>query len=171
MAATHEWKIQCGTSPGTEYPTTGSAGNCNYMSTDAYDSTGTDYQSNPIPVPESGTSYSYERWVRAKFSGTFNKIDNMKIWHDAGSLSDTHLDLCAGVGATYATPVNTDSSVATTTLTGWDSEAEALDITPTDGLTSPGYSKYLVQQLDVPSTVTTPGDIGSQTIKMKYDEQ
>lgn len=169
MAATHEWKVQYGTSPGTEYPSSGSAGNCNYMSIDDADETGTEYQSNPVSVPSSGTNYSYERWMRAKFSGTFNQIDNMKIWHDAGTLSDANLNLKAGVGTTYATPVNTASSVATTTLTGWDTEGEALNIT--NVLTAAGYSKYLVQQLVVPSTVTTPGDIGSQTIKMRYDEQ
>ena len=169
MAATHEWKIQYGTSPGTEWPASGSAGNCNYMNVDDADETGTEYQGNSIPVPPSGTNYSYERYMRAKFSGTFNQIDNQKIWHDSGTLSDANLDLCAGVAAAYATPVNTDSAIATTTLTGWDTEGEALDIE--NVLTTEGYSKYLVQQLDVPSTVTTPGDISAQTIKMKYDEQ
>lgn len=168
MAATFEWKIQHGSSPGTEWPASGSAGNCNYMNVDGVDETGTGYQEKSIPPPASGTNYSYERYMRAKFSGTFNQIDNMKIWHDAGTLSDTNLDLCAGVATSYATPVNTDSAIATTTLPGWDTEGEALDIT--NILTSEGYSKYLVQQLDVPSTVTEPADIGAQTIKISYDE-
>lgn len=173
VAATVEWKVRAGASPGTEYPTTGNAANCNWMSTDAYDSTGTGYQTNSISVPATGTNYAYERYlcIKATSMGDSNLIDNIKIWHDTGTLSDAALDLPAGVGATYATPVNTNSSIATTILTGWDTEAEALDITPTGGLTTAGdISKYLVTQLDVPSTVTTPGDIGSQTVKVKYDE-
>lgn len=169
MAATHEWKIQYGASPGTEYPAEGSATNCNYMNVDDADETGSEYQTNSIPVPPTGTNYSYERYMRAKFSGVFNQIDNMKIWHESGTLSDENLDLCAGAAADYTTPVNTDSAIATTALDGWDTEGEALDINNT--LTEEGYSKYLVQQVDVPSTVTTPGDISAQTIKMKYDEQ
>ena len=171
MAATVELKIYTGTDAGTESPSSGDASNWNLMSTDAYDSSGTDYQTNKIQVPDSGTNYSYERWMKLKFSGTFNKIENIKAWHSAGSLSDGNLDLKAGVTDTGATPVNTASSVATTTLTSWDAEGEAFDLTPSGGITSsPGYSKYLVTQLVVPSTVTTPGDIGSQTITFQYDE-
>ena len=171
MAATVELKIYTGTNAGTENPASGDATNWNLMSTDAYDSTGTDYQTNRIQVPSSGTNYSYERWMRLRFSGTFNLIDNIKAWHSAGTLSDANLDLLAGVTDTGATPTDSQSSVATTTLTGWDSEGEALDLTPSGGISSsPGYSKYLVVQLEVPSTVTTPGDIGTQTITFQYDE-
>jgi len=169
MAATREVKVYTGTDAGTESPA-GDATNLNLMSTDAYDSTGTDYQTNKITVPSSGTNYSYERWVRIYFSGTFNEIENILVWHSAGSLSDGNLDLNAGVSATGVTPVNTVSSVATTTLTSWDAQGEALDISPASNLTSAGYSKYFVMQLEVPSTVTTPGDIGSQTITFSYDE-
>ena len=171
MAATVELKIYTGDAPGTENPSDGDASNWNLMNIDDYDDTGTDYQDHPIPVPESGTNYSYERWMRLKFSGTFNKIENIKAWHSAGTLSDPNLDLLAGVTDTYSTPTNSASSIATTTLADWDSEDEALDLTPSGGITSsPGYSKYLVVQLKVPSTVTTPGDIGTQTITFQYDE-
>lgn len=172
MAATCELKIYTGTNAANENPASGDATNWNLMYTDAYDSTGTDYQlaANRIPVPTSGTNYSYERWMRLKFSGSFNEITNIKFWRSAGSLSDANLDLLAGTTTTPATPKNTASTVATTTLANWDSEGEAIDITPSGGITTTGYSKYAVVQLKVPSTVTTPGDIGTQTITFKYDE-
>jgi len=172
MAATVELKIYTGTNAANENPETGDATNWNLMNTDSYDSTGTDYQlaANRIPVPSSGTNYSYERWMRLKFSGTFNEITNIKFYHSAGSLSDANLDLLAGATSTAATPTNSASTVATTTLTSWDEESEAIDITPSGGITTTGYSEYAVVQLKVPSTVTTPGDIGSQTITFKYDE-
>jgi len=172
MAATVELKIYTGTDAANENPASGDASNWNLMNTDSYDSTGTDYQlaANRIPVPSSGTNYSYERWMRLKFSGTFNEITNIKFYHSAGTLSDANLDLLAGATTTAATPTNAASTIATTTLSSWDSEDEAIDITPSGGITTTGYSNYAVVQLKVPSTVTTPGDIGTQTITFMYDE-
>jgi len=169
MAATMELKIYYGVDAGTEAPA-GNATNWNLMSTDAYDSTGVAYQTNKPQVPASGTNYSYERWFRLKFSGVFNAIDNMAFWHSAGSLSDANLDLKAGSTTVAATPVNTVSSIATTTLTGWDTEAEEIALNNGGDLTAAGYSDYGVIQLVLPSTVTTPGDIGTQTISMEWDE-
>jgi hypothetical protein len=169
MGTTCNLKVCTGTDAETE--SAGDADNWNLMSTDEYDSTGTEYQTDKISVPDSGTNYSYERWLRLEFTGTFNLIENVKAWHSAGSLSDGNLDLLAGETDTGVTPVNTVSSVATTTLTSWDSEGEAIDITPTADIdTSGDETDYLVIQLEVPDTVTTPGDIGSQTITFSYDE-
>lgn len=169
MAATCNLKICTGEDAGIE--SAGDASNWNLMSTDAYDSSGTDYQTNKISVPSSGTNYSYERWMRLEFTGTFNLIENVKAWHSSGTLSDVNLGLKAGETDTGVTPVNTESSVATTALGSWDAEGEAIDITPTADIdTSGDETDYLVTQLVVPSTVTTPGDIGSQTITFSYDE-
>jgi len=169
MAATVEWKVY--TAGGTENPSSGSASNLNLMSIDAYDSDGTQYTQYPIAVPQSGTNYSYERWVRLKFSGTFNQIDNIKLWLDSWSKSDSNLELYGGVTDTFSDPVNTQSSVATTPSANWTGVSNAFDITPSGGITSsPGYSKYFVMQLAVPSTVTTPGDVGTMVIKVQYDE-
>lgn len=169
MVATVQMKVCTGTNAGTESPA-GDASNWNLMSTDAYDSTGTGYQTSRITVPPTGTSYSYERWLRLQFSGTFNLIENIKVWHSAGTLSDAALDLLAGVSILGVTPTNAASSIATTVLTSWDVEGEALDITPSGGITSAGGTKYLVAQLKVPSTVVTPGDIGTHTITFSYEE-
>ena len=166
MAATFEWKVYTGTNAATESPT-GSATNLNLMNNDSYDSTGTDYQTYPITVPSSFSAYSYERWIRAKFSGTFNQIDNMKFWKSDGTLSDANLSINAGVTTSGVTPVVTASSIATAAIPTVEGSA----LNPTNILTSAGYSKYVVMQLVVPSTVTTPGDIGSQTVTFKYDEQ
>uniref|UniRef100_A0A6M3IJL6 Uncharacterized protein n=1 Tax=viral metagenome TaxID=1070528 RepID=A0A6M3IJL6_9ZZZZ len=171
MVATFRWKVYTSTNAATESPDAApgtSAATLNLMQTDAYDAA-TDYQSYPTSVPAAGTNYTYERWFRAHFSGTFNLIDNMKIWKSAGTLSDGNLVLNAGITTSGVTPINTVSSLATSaipTVVG-----SALDPTPAAPLTSAGYSKYCVMQLAVPSTVTTPGDISSQTITFRYDEQ
>jgi len=170
MAATCEMKVCTSTNAGTESPA-GDATNWNLLGSDAYDSTGNDYKTDRISVPDSGTNYSYERWLRLKFSGTFNLIDNILAWKSAGSLSDGALTLKAGETDTGVTPVNTESSVATTALASWDSEGEAIDITPANPIdTADEETDYLVIQLGVPDTVTTPGDIGTITITFQYDE-
>lgn len=169
MAATLELKIYTGTGATNETPS-GDADNWNLMSSDAYDSTGTDYQTNRIQVPSSGTSYSYERWMRIKFSGSFSNITNVKFYHSGGSLSDANLDLLAGSTTSATTPVSSASSLATTTLSAWDESAEAINLTSGGAITTTGYCDYAVVQLEVPSSVTTPGDIGTQTLKFLYDE-
>jgi hypothetical protein len=169
MVATAEWKVYTGIGAGTESPA-GSATNWNMMSTDAYDSTGTSYQTNRVAIPDAGTNYSYERWLRVKFSGTFNLIENCKMWRSAGSLSDANLNLKAGVTDTGVTPVVTVSTIATTAKADWDTEGEALDIQNGTMDTPPEFTKYFIVQLHVPSTVVTPGDIGAQTITVQYDE-
>jgi len=170
MAATALFKIWTGTDAGTMSPaTTGDGDNWNLMNSDEYDSTGTGYQSSPITVPAEGTAYSYERWVSVRFDGTFNAIENVKAWKSAGDYSDVNLSIKAGETDTGATPVNTASSIADTTIP--TSEGSAIDITPSGGIEdSEDFTDYLVMQLNVPSTVTTPGDIGSQTLTISYDE-
>lgn len=169
MVATAEWKVY--TAGGTEHPASGSASNVNVMAIDAYDDTGTVYAQHPIPVPETGTNYSYERWMRLKFDGTFNQIDNIKFWMESWVKSDPNLEINGGVTENFTDPVNTASAVATSPSADWTGVANAMDITPTGGINSaPGYSKYFVMQLVVPSTVTTPGNIGTVVVKVQYDE-
>ena len=171
MAATCEVKLYTSTDAGTENPATGDANNMNLLNDDSYDTDGTTYKSKPITVPTTGTNYSYERWVRLKFTGTFNNIENTKVYKSSGSLSDANLDIKGGETATGVTPVNTASSVATAALTTWDAEGEAVDITPAAGISNDGdKTDYWVMQLVVPDTVTTPGDIGSIELTFSYDE-
>lgn len=170
MVATVEWKVY--TAGGTEHPSSGSATNLNLMAVDAYDSTGTEYAQHPIPVPETGTNYSFERWVRLRFDGTFNRIENIKLWMDSWTKSDPNLEIYGGVTENFRDPINTQSDIATQPSSQWDSINEAFDITPSGGAitSAPGYTKYFVMQLAVPSTVTTPGNIGTVVIKVQYDE-
>lgn len=168
-APTAQWKVYTGASGATESPAT-SATNINFQSIDAYDSTGTDYQTNLIRIPAAGTTYSYERIIRMKFTAnpSFNLINNILFWKSAGSLSDVALAIKAGTSTGATTPVDTASAVATAAVP--TTEGTALDPTPSGGISSsPGYSKYVYLQLNVPSTVTVFGDIGAQTFTMQYD--
>ncbi|MFA5158084.1 MAG: hypothetical protein WC451_02765 [Patescibacteria group bacterium] len=162
-----EFKVYTGASGATESPT-GGATNINLMNTDAYDTTGSMFQTSLIPIPVSGTSYSYERIFRLKVTGIFNLIDNIKVWKSTGDLSDSHLVIAAAVSTTASTPVKTASAIATTTIPV--TEGTALDATPSGGITaSPGYTKYVYLQLQVPTTVTVFGQVGVHTIAVQYD--
>lgn len=168
MAATFEAKVYTGTNAGTESPA-GDATNLNLQSIDAYDSTGTDYQTNKMSVPTSGTNYSFERWIRGKFTGTFNSITNVLFWKSAGTLSDVNLAVNAGENTTGVTPIDSVSTIATSAIP--TTEGTAIDITPAGGISVSGdFTDYVIMQLAIPSTVTTPGDIGSQTVTFQYDE-
>lgn len=168
MAATVELKTYSGTNAATEDPV-GDSTNWNLQSVDAYDSTGTDYQTNKITVPAAGSTYSYERWLRLEFTGTFNAITNVLYWKSAGSFSDAALIITAGEATAGVTPVITNSTIATAAIP--TVEGSAIDITPAGGISNSGdFTDYAVIQLEVPSTVVTPGDIGSQTITFQYDE-
>ena len=136
------------------------------MTSDSHDS-GTTYQSNPITVPGSSNAYSYERIIAAKWTSTYNTISAVLFWKSAGSLSDAALIINAGTSASRATPVITASSVATSAIP--TSSGTALSVTVT-GSTPNTVSYYIYMQLVVPSTVTTPGDIGTQTCTLQYDE-
>ncbi len=168
MAATCELKCCIGASAGTETPA-GDAANWNMMLSDTYSGTATYYATYPITVDTDATAYSYERWMRLKFTGTFNKIENVKAYKSAGAYSDAALAINAGETDTGATPTASASSVATSAIP--TTSGAAIDITPAAGISASGdKTDYLVAQLVVPTTVTTPGDIGSQTMTFTYDE-
>lgn len=162
MAATSEIKVYTG----TNLVTSNVAANMNFLSSDIYStSAATEY---PINVPQSGTGYSFERVLAMDFSGVFNSITNIKAWKSAGSYSDVALSLKAGTTEATFSPVQTASSYATANIP--TDVGTALDLTPTTPLTAPGISKYIVMQLDVPSTVSTLGTIGTQTLTVQFDE-
>lgn len=166
MVATIVWKQCTSTDAGTETTTTNKY--AHLISSDIADD-GTGYESNVVLAPLTGTNYSYERWMRFVFSGTFNLITNIKVYKSSGTLSDGNLVLNAGETDTGVTPINTSSSIATSaipTVVG-----SAIDITPSNAIDVSGEkTDYFVMQLVVPSTVTTPGDISSQGLTVQYDE-
>lgn len=155
MAATATMKVYTGTNAATENPDVAPGTNAatfNFLSIDAYDA-GTTYQSNPIYVPLTGTQYSYERWIRIYFSGAFATVNNIKIYKSSGVFSDPALSINAGVTAVASTPVMTPSAIALVPIP--ISASSALDATPAGApLVAPGYSKYIVMQLVVPSSVS-----------------
>lgn len=111
---------------------------------------------------------SYEKYIRAKFSGTFTKIENMKFWKSSGDYK-TGETIAYRLVVTYATPVTTDMGGTTVPIT----EGTAVVIHAADGTTlyidSPGYTEYFVLQLKT-SGSTPAGSVNQKIFTCQYDE-
>lgn len=166
MAATFAWSGTYGTSPGTTTDL-GSSGNLfNFKSSDSLTSAA-DYTSYPITAGNS----SYEVWLRAKFSGTFNEVQNLQFYKSAGTYGTGIGIQWDGETTAYATPVSSNSTVATTDVPTADPGSANVSVGGelTGSLTASGYSDYIVLQLDS-TTATEAGDTNTFTFTLQYDE-
>jgi len=130
---------------------------------------GNDASNHPVSIPSSGTSYSYETWLRWYCTGApDNQCTNFKFW-STGSL-DTGLDITANSDAVSAgvTPVNTESSAGT--RASWADYGSGSKISVSGTLTGTGQSTdFIVLQLEVLNTATQ-GDMSTETAYYSYDE-
>lgn len=144
--------------------------NCNFGNTDAPNITPA---SNPITA---GTN-AFEKWWKMAFAGTFNQVDNLKIWKSAGNYVtgegiDASLTESGYTAPTYATPTQTTSVVAVNVLPTTEPAGANLGIggSLTGNLSSPGSSDYCVMQLQT-TGATPPGNVNQKTFTFQYDEQ
>lgn len=161
MAATITMRGCTGTNAGTQADITA----ITYRSNDSV----VNDSNNPITIPSSGTNHSYEKWILWEVDvAPDNQCTNFKYW-GPGTAPGTGLTVFAGTTATGVTPVNTDSTVATTQQdTNYSSSGSSLAISGTLAAID-DETDYLVLQLDVESTATQ-GDMTQQTYYYSYDE-
>ena len=122
---------------------------------------------NPIAIPGAGTAYSYERWLRGKWTGVGTSITSITVCHHLVALP-TGVTLYGGckTNASYVQSVNTVSSYATNNIS-------TADTTFADGSSLGSgtvQSFYEVLQLRVASTCVTPGNLGNLTIRFGWNE-
>ena len=132
------------------------------------DSVNLDAVANPIVPGEN----SYEKWQKIVVTamGGSSQLDNFKIWR-TGALggSAVHLtnarESAYGGADAFATPVATDSSVATETMPTSEPSGANLGIggALAGALTGTGSSDYLVHQIQ-----TDAGDVAGSTSTMNY---
>lgn len=161
MAATHQFSESNGAGEVETIP----VANLNFGSNDSAELSTTTY---PITRGDA----SFEKYLRAKFTGIFTEISNMKFWKSAGVLV-TGETIKAAANATYAQPSatpNADSDVPVT-------EGAALSMQSAEGASEitygasgvSGYTKYIRLQLQ--TTGSTPaGAVNQKTFVMQYDE-
>lgn len=119
---------------------------------------------------------SYEKWQKIEVTamGGSSAIDNLKIWRTTAlGGSAVHLtnarETSYGGAETFATPIATDSTIATETMPTTEPTDANLGIggSLTGALTEAGSSDYLVHQIQ-----TDAGDVAgaSCTMHYQYDE-
>jgi hypothetical protein len=168
MAATFAWTQRYGTTPGTE-SSLGISGNLfNYKKAD--DATAANYSSNPITAGNK----SYEVWLRAKFTGTFSKIDNLQFWRSTDFSPNTGLSIKwypNGLSA-YAAPTSGAAkciSAIPTSDPGTANLRVGAFSSLTASLAASGYSSYIVTQLNTTSAAAA-GDTSLAAFTLNYDE-
>lgn len=168
MAATYNWNKTFGDSGSPTAADLGASGNLfNFM--DADSNTPADYTSNPVVAGEN----SYEVWLRAHFTDTFNIIDNLQFWMSTDFSPNTGLAVVfAGDQETYVTPVKTESVIATDPVPTSDPGTANVSIggSLSGQLVAAGYSDYIVLQLQT-TTDAAPGDSSLAVFTLQYDEQ
>jgi len=109
MVATFSWVEYNSNATDTGVPT-----NLNFGSTNARDLA-------PSTYPITAGTYSYEKWVRGYWGGTFTRIENVQFWKSAGAYVTGETIKCNATTGTYAgttlgdwaTPTTDVSTIAT----------------------------------------------------------
>jgi hypothetical protein len=161
MAATHQFSESNAVGEVETIP----VANLNFGSNDSAELNTTTY---PITRGDA----SFEKYLRAKFTGVFTEISAMKFWKSAGTLV-TGETIKAAANAAYVTPSatpNADSDVPVTegtALAMQSAEGAATIVYGASGVS--GYTKYIRLQLQ--TTGSTPsGAVNQKTFTMQYDE-
>ena len=126
------------------------------------------------PVVAGENSFHKNNFV--KFTGTFNRISNVKFAHTAGALG-TGLTLMGKVANSYVPGANTalagatDISAASSIGSGM---AVTLSTSDPEGasssdLNTTGYTEFIVTQVQS-TAAAAAGDSGAVTLTVQYDE-
>ena len=164
MAATVEWCEYNGAA-GSE---TVGISNVNFGSTDAPNI-------DPSQYPIRRGTNSFDKWLKIKFSGDFNKVYNFKLWRSdgaggSGPAMPTGIAMVGEVG--YAEDL-TYTQPGTSSIGDYDvpnTEAGAFLVGPSEGLTGAGYTYYMHLQLKTQETAST-GSTPTWYLTFQWDEE
>lgn len=135
--------------------------------------------SNPLPIPTSDRTYSYEKWLAFKITGgTFTNITNVRFYMDGSLGYVTGVKLWYATDATFSTPVAPSNSndppqhdaTGMTQVASTPSSGTPLTIGSGTYTTTGLKGDYLVLVMEVETTATASGSTGSETMTWAYDE-
>lgn len=123
---------------------------------------------NPLVKPASGSDWSFEKWLRLNFAGTYTQASNLKAYTDGSSGLGTGINLWAKAEASYATPAQASSSTGYANAFTYTSGAPlSLGAGPFTGTGEKGDHLVLVCEVqDTASGGLTP----SETLTLAWDE-
>lgn len=160
MVATFGWVEYLGNATSTATPT-----NLNLGSTLAANLA-------PSTYPITAGTYSYDKWIRGHWSGTFTRIENLKFWMSGtGPYVTGETINWTGLATQYATPTNAQSDQAQTAMPTAEPGSANVSIggTTTGSLTSEGDSDFMVIQASI-TTAASAGAVNQKTFTLQYDE-
>ena len=167
MVATFSWVEYNATAGDTSVPT-----NLNLGSTNAVDLA-------PSTYPITAGTYSYSKWVRGHWSGSFTRIENLQFWMSSsgsGYVTGESLKVSATTTNyagtdTYVTPTNSADSHANNLMPTADPGAANIGIggSLTGSLTSEGDSDFIVVQASITSAASA-GATQTKEFRLQYDE-
>ena len=125
----------------------------------------------PSTYPITAGEYSYEKWVRALFTGTFTRIENLQFWKSAGTYVTGETIKWTGQQTEWVAPTTTVSDYADTAVPTADPGTANVSISGTTSasLVDTGYSDFIILQASV-TTEASAGAVNQKTFTLQYDE-
>ena len=125
----------------------------------------------PSTYPITAGTYSYEKWVKALFTGSFTRIENLQFWKSAGAYVTGETLKWTGNYSTYTAPITTISTIATTVAPVADPATANVSIggSLSGSLVATGYSDFIILQASV-TTAASAGAVNQKTFTLQYDE-
>lgn len=123
----------------------------------------------PITIPDAGTVYSYEIWLRFRCDvAPSSYCNNFKIWVTGALGTGQNITVNTDNIVTYVSPVNSESSQGT--------RGDLIDYNAGNKLSVAGTlndiadkSNFMVMQLEVQSSASN-GSISDWVVNYQYDE-
>lgn len=123
---------------------------------------------NPMVKPPSGSDWSFEKWLRLNFAGTYTQASNLRAYSDGSSGLGTGINVWAKAVASYATPAEGTASTGYANLFTYTSGAPlSLGAGPFTGAGEKG--DHLVMLCEVQSTASG-GLTPTETVTFAWDE-
>lgn len=173
MAATFEFQEDNGASTGSpaKGATRAVATQVNWKNVDDI---ATDYTTSPVTAGQN----SYTKYQFGRFTGTFNQV-SAGLWaHTAGTLP-AGVTLKGVVTSSYVTPSTAANAALSVNMSSPIAIASGQTVlfhttgpegaSPTATLSAAGFSQYLATQIQTTGSAPA-GDIGSQTLTLRYNE-
>lgn len=159
MVATYGWTEYLSNATSTATPT-----NLNFGSTLAANLA-------PSTYPITAGTYSYEKWIRAHFSGSFTRVENIQFWKSAGAYVTGETIKWTGQKTAYVAPTTSVSTFATTAVPTADPATANISIggSLSGSLIAEGDSDFIVLQTSV-TTAASAGAVNQKTFTLQYDE-
>lgn len=123
---------------------------------------------DPMVVPTSGSDFSFEKWLRMNFTGTFTQVSNLKFYTDGSSGFGTGVNTWAKAVASYATPAEATATTGYANAFTYTS-GSPLSLGAGPYTATGDNGSYLVSMLEVASTASQ-GLLTSETFTFAWDE-